>query len=260
MVALSLDLDEALLSTGKYWCTVPSAADALGRSEVATRSVIQRLLQHRRLFSPARGFYVVVPAEYRAWGVVPASWFVDPMMAHLGRSYYVALLSAAEAHGAAHQRPQVFQVMVNRGLASRDFERVRMRMYAKATLSVDRVTRVNTHTGTMAVSSPELSVVNLAGHLRDAGGLDNLATVIVELAEDGRLSANAFAAVAGEELPAPVRRAGWLIEHLTDLTLDDAVTALRQSEPVRLDPYGARRGHVDERWGVRVNADVEPEA
>ena len=33
-------------------------------------------------------------------------------MAHLNQPYYVALLSAAAYHGAAHQKPQVFQVMI----------------------------------------------------------------------------------------------------------------------------------------------------
>ena len=33
-------------------------------------------------------------------------------MDHLGLAYYAGLLTAAEYHGAAHQRPQVFQVVV----------------------------------------------------------------------------------------------------------------------------------------------------
>jgi hypothetical protein len=35
-------------------------------------------------------------------------------MAYLDEKYYAGLLSAAEYHGAAHQRPQVFQVVVAR--------------------------------------------------------------------------------------------------------------------------------------------------
>lgn len=38
------------------------------------------------------------------------------MMAHLGRDYYLGWLSAAEMYGAAHQRPQVLQVAVDRHL------------------------------------------------------------------------------------------------------------------------------------------------
>ena len=255
-----LDLEEQLLSEGRYWVTVTSAVERTGRSEVAVRSLLQRLLVHHRVFSPARGFYVVVPAEYRSWGVVPATWFIDPMMRHLGRKYYVSLLSAAEAHGAAHQRPQVFQVVTDRPVRDRDIERVQLRMYAKHSINPAGVQRVNTHTGTMAVSSPELTVIDMSGRLEHVGGLDALATVVCELGSDAMLDAQRFEAVAVQESRASVRRAGWMIEHLTDLCLDTVAAGLPVGEPVNLDPFGERRGPVDLRWRVRVNARPEPES
>ncbi len=71
------------------------------------------------MFSPGRD-----PPEHRTWGVVPASWWIDAMMKHLDRSYYVGLLTAAAAiHGPERQAPQVFQVFVahsiNRALEPR---------------------------------------------------------------------------------------------------------------------------------------------
>jgi hypothetical protein len=151
-------------------------------------------MDQRRIFSPStRGLYVVVPAEYRSWGVVSAMWFIDPTMRHLGRQYYVGLLSTAQVHGAAHQRPQVSQVITDRPVRDRDFERVQLRMYAKRTINPAGVQRVNTHTGTAAVSSPELTVIDMSARLEHVGGLDNLATVIEELASDGLLDARRFA-------------------------------------------------------------------
>ena len=64
-----------------------------------------------------------IPAEYRSWRAVPASHFIDPMMRHLDHGYYVGYLSAAEVHGAAHQRPQVFQVITDARLNDRTFDR-----------------------------------------------------------------------------------------------------------------------------------------
>lgn len=62
------------------------------------------------------------PADYRSWGVLPGELFIDGMMRALGREYYVSLLTAAAMHGAAHQAPQVFQVMVDRHVADRDLD------------------------------------------------------------------------------------------------------------------------------------------
>jgi hypothetical protein len=62
--------------------------------------------------------------------VVPADWFIDDLMGHLGRRYYVALLSAAARHRASHQAPQVFQMMADGRVLDRAIERVRLRFYA----------------------------------------------------------------------------------------------------------------------------------
>ena len=62
--------------------------------------------------SPLRGFYVIITDEYALRGTVPQAVYLDQMMQHLERKYYVALLNAAEYHGAAHQAPMSFCVMI----------------------------------------------------------------------------------------------------------------------------------------------------
>lgn len=61
---------------------------------------------------PAPGFYVIVPPEYRSSGCLPADQLIPAVMERLGLPYYAGLLSAAQYHGAAHHRPQEFQVML----------------------------------------------------------------------------------------------------------------------------------------------------
>lgn len=75
---------------------------------------VNRLAKHGAIASPARGFYVIVPPEYRALGCLPAEQFVPALMKRLGLPYYAGLLTAAQYHGAAHQRPQEFQVFLDR--------------------------------------------------------------------------------------------------------------------------------------------------
>lgn len=55
--------------------------------------------------------------SHRAAGIpaarcLPPQQFIPQLMEHLHEPCYVALLNAAEFLGGAHQRPQVFQVMV----------------------------------------------------------------------------------------------------------------------------------------------------
>ena len=121
-----------------------------------------------------------IPPEFRTWGAVPASHFIDPLMRYLGHDYYVGFLSAAEFHGAAHQRPQVFQVVTSGRLRDRAFGRVRIEFTTSSDTAARPVVERNTPTGTMRVASPEVTVLDLVAYRR-GGGISNVATVVGEL-------------------------------------------------------------------------------
>jgi hypothetical protein len=72
----------------------------------------ERQQKHGHLISPRRGFYVIVPPQFMSWGAPPPSWYIDALMYHEGRPYYVGLLKAAELHGATHQAMMEFQVVL----------------------------------------------------------------------------------------------------------------------------------------------------
>ena len=107
------DWIEGLAPSGRYTFSkedVRKAFPAMSAPTVDT--ALHRSVAKGRVFSPCRGFYVVVPEEYRLWKAVPQEVYLDRMMQYLQRKYYVSLLSAAERHGAAHQAPMEFLVMV----------------------------------------------------------------------------------------------------------------------------------------------------
>ena len=184
-------------------------------------------------------------------------------MKHLGYPYYVGYLSAAEAHGAAHQRPQVFQIVTTGRLAGRRFGRVRLTFISSAGTASRPTLVVNTPTGTMTVSTPEATVLDLIGEPRHGGGLSNIATIIGELLEDDRLNIDEVARVAELYPTSVVQRTGWMIERTAaeigkDIDLERlAVIANRRAERTLLSTAGPRRGNTDRRWRVVVNTDVD---
>src|SRR5262249_40136028 len=99
-----------LASRGRYHFTTEEAVASLRGQIPAVRAAMRRLKANGQIAAPHRGFHVIVPPEYRRLGCLPAEQFVPQLMDHLGETYYAALLSAAELHGAAHHRPQSFQV------------------------------------------------------------------------------------------------------------------------------------------------------
>lgn len=254
-------LPDALLSHGIHAFTTEDAAAAAGIKPDSARPALARLIKNKLAFSPARGLYIPIPPEYRSWGTVPAAWFVDALMWHLGRAYYVGYLSAAEVHGAAHQRPQVFQVVVAKDVRDRSFGRVHLSFITNREAGSLPSKRHNTPTGTMAVATPELAVLDLANRPEHGGALHNVATVVIELANDGLLHDEDLTALVSRFPVAAARRVGWLVEEFTDVRLDALANAVASSaeEPSKLDQHRERRGKVDRRWRVRINTVVEPD-
>lgn len=80
-------------------------------SEQIVQNELYRLCSNKTIASVYRGFYVIVLVQYILRGSVPATYYIDQLMAYLNKPHYVCMLSAAELLGAAHQRPQQFSVM-----------------------------------------------------------------------------------------------------------------------------------------------------
>ena len=257
------DLPDALLARGKHWTTTSEIADAIGGSLVDARQAASRWQAKRVAFSPTRGMYVLIPPQFRTWEAVPASHFIDDMMKFLGHEYYVGFLSAAEVHDAAHQRPQTFQVVTRERLKARTFGRVHVEFIVNTRIDHTPTITVNTPTGTMNVSTPEATVLDLVSAPEHGGGLSNIATIIGDLLDDAKLDINELTRIAPDWPATVVQRTGWLLDHMateTDAEIDTdplAALAKRGGNTAKLVPSGSS-GRLDPRWSVIVNADIEP--
>ena len=212
-----------------------------------------------KLFSPAKGLYVVVPPEYRSWEVVPAEWFIDPMMRHLDRSYYVAFLSAAARHGAAHQAPQTFQVVVDRHLEDREIGRVRLRFMTSRDIEHADRESMNSPTGSYLVATREMTAVDLAWRPREAGGTSNVATVLRDI---GNLDGERLARLATTRRRGVARRLGWLLDKFrpdVDTFWLQQIARPAKGSAAVLVPGNRPRGPLDSTWGLRLNGAVEPD-
>lgn len=248
---------DRLQGSGRYCFTTRELAEALGGTDLAREAALRRLEKRSRIVRPRRGFIVIVPVEYRSAGSPPASWFIDELMAHLGRPYYVGLLSAAAIHGAAHQQPQVFQVVTD--LPTRPIEVARQRIEFHRNRRLDDVPleRQKTETGSMLVSTPEATAVDLFRYAAACGHLGNVATVLVELAE--RIAPDELARVAEKARHPDAQRLGYVLERLGLEELAEPLADLvasRRRRPVLLQPgRDADDLDRDPRWNVVPNAD-----
>lgn len=252
---------QSLAARGRYHFTSRQARDALGVSADAAKVALNRLARQGLIGSPARGFYVVVPPEYRSLGCLPADQFIPALMERQGLSYYAGLLSAAQFYGAAHFRPQAFQVFLAKNRRPIKCGAVRVVFIARKRLEDVPVRSFNTPRGTVRVSTPEATAIDLAGYPRHTGGLDQVAMVLSELAEsiDPTLLPRAAATA-----PVPwAQRLGYLLEEIgaedKAATLKSYVQDHARDYTLLLPGGPAKDTWRAADWKLDVNAGVEQE-
>lgn len=251
---------EALPSQGRYWFIRNEAMDALGLRQKAFNRIVGRLSAVKKIARIHGEFYIVVPLEYTATGIVPADWFIVDLMKYLKRPFYVGVLSAAEYHGAAHQRPQIYQVVTDRPLRRISCRGVGIHFFVKRSFEKTPIQKLKGVSGYIPVSTPEATALDLLRYYRQAGGLDNVLTVLQELGEVIDPSRLVEAAEADNNL-AYVQRIGWLMGK-TDFNNKTASLAAwlkrRKPLPAKLDPSLPLRGsRRDKLWNLWINTEVE---
>ncbi len=206
-----LNYVDYLQSQGEYVFEQTTAKKALGCSTWAIRIAANRLMDKKRIIKLRYTFYLIIPLEYKSAGAPPPAWYIDALMKHQKQPYYVALLSAAALHGAAHQQAQVFQVMTNKPLRPIKVGRANIQFFVKKNINQSDIMQKQTETGYMNVSTPEVTAFDLVKYPR-ATSIDHFATILIELSEI--ISPEQLLKTAKKEKVYIIQRLGFLLELL----------------------------------------------
>ena len=251
-----------LQSQGRYSFSSHEAKNTTGMSSEALRKALWRLEAKKRIKKARRGFYVIVPLEYSRTGIVPAEWFIAALMKYLKQPYYVGLLSAAAIHGASHQQPQEFQVVVPEVERAIRIEGLRIRFFKKTSMKVSQTEEAKSPTGYVRISDPAVTAIDLVAYANRVGGLDRVITVLQELSE--KITPDMLVdAAERERCLSYVQRLGWLLERLQKNGLVAKLAGwISKKQPNRtsLDPASPNTGFPRNlRWNVVINTRVESE-
>lgn len=251
-----------LAACGRYNFVSGDAQSVLGVSATAAKLALNRLAKQGEIASPVRGFYVIVPPEYRSLGSLPADQFIPALMKSQRQVYYAGLLTAAQYHGAAHHRPQEFQVMLAKNRRPIQCGAVRVAFMACKRIAEVPIKEFNTPRGTICVSTPEATAIDLVGYQHHIGDLDQVATILSELAE--KIDPQKLAQAA-ERAPVPwAQRLGYLLEQVGAGEKAAPIKAyVRQhaKQSAALLPTASVHGtERDESWKLYVNATVTVES
>ncbi len=171
-------------------------------------------------------------------------------------------VSAATLHGASHQAPQVVQVATGRHIANRTVGRSHLHFLTRRTVGLVPTTRVAMPSGMLTASTAGATTLDVAEDVDEAGGLDNAATVIAELAwENAGYLADVLASAPAHS-DAAIRRVGWILD---EIACEEGLEALEPlatgtaAHPSLLSPHDSRTSNINPRWILNVNRKVEPD-
>lgn len=235
-----------------------------GHSAVALKRALNRLSRKGKIVSIHQGYYLIIAPQYSHQGIMPPSLFIDDLMRHLDRSYYLGLLSASARYGAGHQAAQSFYVVTTPpALRPTVKKKIRIHYLIKSHFPTTHLVQQKTETAYIWVSRPELTALDLLRYRKRAGGLNRISGVLIELVES--FSRDYINRQLVELAPLTmVQRLGYLLEkvvhapHYADC-LYEACTGIK-FQPVYLDASAkGERIVADNRWKVIVNVTLDPD-
>lgn len=263
-ITLSNWIDK-LQSQGRSAFSLETLQDELhSHTKISLKRALSRLSQKKQILSIHKGYYLIIPAQYRMKGVLPATLFLDGLMAYLGRPYYVGLINAAAFHGASHQQPQeVFVITTLPALRPTFKKALKINYISKTQIPEKLIELRKTETGYLKISNPILTATDLIHFEKRVGGMNRVATILHELTEE--IQAKDFVEALIPNIPVSAfQRLGYLIENIFDnQTLGDALFDFLQQNNVKfyripLKASASVKGFMsNERWKIIINTQIE---
>ena len=257
-VSFTTYLDE-LRKQGRSLFLKKEAGQTLKISDDALRNSIARLVIKGEVKHLKKGLYQIIPIDYEDSGSLPPEWIIHGLMAHLGIPYYVGLLSAAALHGAAHQAPQIFQVICQKKIPDLILGSFKICFYLSKDISTIPTQTMKTPAGYINVSTPEGTAFDLVRYFHQSGHLNHVATVLSELGEE--LDPQKIAAIAPNFSVRYSQRLGFLLDTLGYEAVTGPLHQFLSQErviavPLRPD-ISASGAPKDAKWRILINETVE---
>jgi len=254
---------DTLASTGKYFFTQDEASTSLGITKSALNSSLRRLKAKNEIASPLKGFFMIIPPEYRSLGALPPEEFIDDLMRYLNLPYYVGLQSAAQYYGAAHQKPQSLQVITPKARREIRIGKIKIVFITKSDAAVTSTRQFNTPRGFIRVATPEQLAADLVTFSHQAGGISEAYNTLSELSESLKLDEFVQAIQHVKKAP-PLQRLGYFFDCLNMPKFALACEIELKKHPyvrkAKIDTQSASVGvALNEKWNLLINIDLEAE-
>lgn len=193
-----------------------------GLSLDAAKGQLRRLDQRVVRVSPKQAFFVIVSPEHSLRGSPPVEWWLDDYFTWLGHPYYLALQSAAGAHGSNPQAIQVTQVMTDTPRRPIVVGRLKIAFFVKRRIARTPTQPLSNAFAPVRLSTPAATVFDLIRYAAQIGGFGRaVETLRPLLTRVGTQELNEVLAAENER--ATAQRLGYVLEKTGHPKLADVI-------------------------------------
>jgi predicted transcriptional regulator of viral defense system len=248
-----------LLQHGRYTFTINEAEPVLGGRRKALDSLL-RQQKNGWIFTPTRGFYVIIDPQHQGIGILPIEWYIDEWAESIQCEYYIGGLSAAMLHGASHQKPQQSQVITNQQMPSIIHNSHRVNLFYKKNILPGAWEKRKSSAGYFRISTPAMTAYDILRYSKACPSLNLAATILTELGEVITSDSLSQLLEYGGEI-AVLQRLGWLLSNVGWDEKTDKLKACLQNQ--RLIWRGLRTDlpidncKRDHKWHIIINTEID---
>ena len=232
------------------------------KSDIALRHELLRLSRKEEVITLRRGFYLILPPRYKAFGKLPLELYAEKLFKFLEKPYYIAFFSAAAFHGASHQQVQQSYLMTKIPNL-RDIKKGNTYLNISATSKWPNknIQQRKSDAGIFNISSPALTAIDLIHYQSKMGGLNRILAVLEELA-DSMTTEDIQDLLQWYPHTSSIQRLGFLLEEILEknkltLPLKDHLKS-RNYFPVLLSPdKDSKPGGANNIWKIDANVELE---
>ncbi|MFC1569085.1 type IV toxin-antitoxin system AbiEi family antitoxin [bacterium] len=167
------------MKQGRFTFTLEEVAQVFSKQHQTLHMAMRRLVRMERVTRVRNGFYVIIPVHL---GKPPCPLFIHDLMRFLNRSYYLGLTSASSFYTIESQIPQVWTVMTSKPtLRTIYLNDCSISFILKNEMPQTGIQMHNMESGSLHVSSPILTALDLIQYQRQSGGFNRIVEMIVNL-------------------------------------------------------------------------------
>lgn len=225
-------------------------------SRIAATRQLGRLGSGVVRVSRLQPFFLIVSPEHRGRGAPPVEWWLGDYFRWLGQPYYLALMSAAGAHGSNPQGLQATQVMTGGPRRTLEVGELRVHFFVKRRIGRTPTQELANAYAPTRVSTPAATVFDLIRYADRIGGIGRAVETLRPLLT--KMSAAELRQVLEAEAEvATAQRLGYVLETLGQLKLAaivDEWLPRRRLISLTGESSGSKAPILSARWCVQDNS------